>query len=367
MTTSVLLMRVLNSLIFIAMAALTFFLVANKYRRALVIAVGATIVPLGMFIVASTNPSSWALYSPLFIYLLGRSLVEAQISRKSWLIAALTMVIAAFAAAARADAAVFVLLAFGLSLWGSPKRWLQRPEIWVTGSVMTLTSLLSVIGGRQSGSALSGLADSANGGGIGLLVKNLLEIPALYTGALGGWGLGWLDTTPPAIVFASLTLLLGGITFGAIALKASRKEFVVPIIMFSFMIAIPLVMSQGAGASIGTFVQPRYVLPLLALTLITLITTQSQSFLVSPREVTLGIVIVACANAVSLYINVSRYSTGLSNMAFNLNSGAWQPTGSALGVLFVGVAAFAVACLLSHRWLTDSTSADYAVDRVRLR
>lgn len=364
-TASVLIMRTLNALIFIAMAASTFYVVPQRLRRPMVIAIGATIVPLGMFIIASTNPSSWALYSPLFVYLLGRSLLESSSSRRSWLIAALTIVIGAFAAAARSDAAVFVLLAFGVSLWGPLKLWKWNSAVWATGVGMTLISGASVLAGRQSGSALAGLTDSSNSAGIGLLFKNFLEIPALYVGALGGWGLGWLDTTMPAIVFASLTLVLGGLVFGAIALKKSRRELLVPGGMLFFMIAVPLIMSQGAAATIGTFVQPRYVLPLLALTLITLFTTPTRAFLISPRQVMLGAALIVIANAVSLFINVARYSTGLPDMALNLNAGAWQPVGSAFGVLALGVIGFTACSLLGYRWLTEPTTRDYALKPTR--
>lgn len=365
-TASVQTMRLLNVVIFITLAVIAFFTSARHFRRPMLIAIGATIVPLGMFIVASTNPSSWALYSPLFVYILTRSLLERSSRQRSWLTTALIVTTGALAAAARADAAIFVLAAFGLALWGPLTRWVRRAEIWVAGVSMLLISGVSALSGPQSGSALAGLSDSANGAGVGLLLKNLFEIPALYVGALGGWGLGWLDTTPPAVVFSSLTLLLGGLVFGAIAVKQSHREFIVPGLALLLMIVLPLVISQGARASIGTFVQPRYVLPLLALGVVTLITTRTTRYLIAPRQVLLGLVIVTAANALSLYINIARYSTGLSNMALNLNAGPWQPAGTAFGVLFVGVVAFAALAALSYRWMVNSDEVEFIASRPRL-
>lgn len=366
-TASALAMRLINVALFLALAVATFVMSARRLRQPMLVAIGITIVPLGMFIVASTNPSSWALYSPLFVYVLARSLLDESSRRRSWMIAVLVVAAGAIAAAARADAALFVLVAFGLALWGPLTRWVRRAQVWAAGISMMLISGVSVLSGRQSGSALAGLSDSTNGAGVGLLLKNLLEIPSLYIGALGGWGLGWLDTSPPAIVFASLTLLLGGLVFGAISVKQSRREFIVPGLVLILMIALPLVMSQGAAASIGTFVQPRYVLPLLALGVVTLITTNTTQYLISPRQVFLGLLIVTAANALSLYINVARYSTGLSNMALNLNAGSWQPIGTAFGVLLLGVAAFTAVSLLSYRWMVGSDNVEFVASRTRLR
>ncbi len=57
---SVVTMRLVNSVLFVALFVALFLLLPSRRRPTLVLAAAVTLVPLGMFLIPSTNPSSWA-------------------------------------------------------------------------------------------------------------------------------------------------------------------------------------------------------------------------------------------------------------------------------------------------------------------
>ncbi|MET0782622.1 MAG: DUF2142 domain-containing protein, partial [Microbacterium sp.] len=67
-STSVIVMRIVNSAIFVGLLTAVFFVLPTRVRPALLISTLATSVPLGLFVVASTNPSSWAIASAAMVW-----------------------------------------------------------------------------------------------------------------------------------------------------------------------------------------------------------------------------------------------------------------------------------------------------------
>lgn len=320
---SVLAMRLFNIAVFLALASATVLLIERAWRAPLLIGIAATIVPLGMFIIPSTNPSSWTLYAPVWVFLTMRSLARAGRGGRAWALAATAVTAAAVAAAARSDAAIFVVLAVGLAALTEWRRW-YRSGWWLsTAAAIALVSAVSVLAGRQSASAGAGLngdtTDAARSSLL-LLIRNILDLPGLLFGSLGTWNLGWLDTPMPSTVWAGTLFVLGGLVMTAICLKAQRRELVIPLIAASALVVVPLVVSQTSGAPIGAFVQPRYVLPLLVLTLVSLLTTQTHRVMISARQLNISLVVLVAANLIALTTNAMRYSIGLKSA--NLSASA---------------------------------------------
>lgn len=345
-TLSVQLMRLFNVLLFVGISAATFLLIKPKWRAPLSIAVALSVVPLGMFFIASTNPSSWMLYSPAYLFVLTRTLVSEQRPLHRWLLVALMLLITAIACSARADAAFFAVVAVGLALvaeWGG---WWRNAWVYIAGAGVTVIAGLSILAGRQADAAMGGLGDSTTRAArtsLGLLIRNILELPGLYTGVSGTWGLGWLDTTMPAVVWVGMVTLIGGVVYSAISFK-ERREFLVPLLAGAVMVAVPLLVSQLSGAAIGAYVQPRYVLPLMALTLLALLSTSTQLVFETARPGQVAVAVLIVANAVALGTNAIRYAVGLQTAQLNPGSSSWDTLTSAIILTFVGAVAFGFLC-----------------------
>lgn len=344
-TLSVILMRLFNAALFVGMTAATLLLIKRKWRGPLALGIAVTIVPLGMFIVPSTNPSSWTLYAPAFVFLLLRTLARnTGVSARSVGLAVSAAAIAAIASSARGDAAMFVVIAAGLALLAEWRtRWWRNPLMHASGVLIGAVALVTAVTSRQSGAASTGLSDpsTSSQASLGLLLRNIVDVPGLYAGVLGNWNLGWLDTPIPSMVWVGLTMALGALAVSAISYKERYRELRIPAFAAGFMLVIPLAVAQSSGAAIGSYVQPRYVLPLLALTLVALMTTSSTRIMISRVQANITITVVIVANAIALTTNTLRYTTGLSN----ITAGTGGIAATDMLTVGLGTLAFAaVAC-----------------------
>ncbi len=342
---SVQLMRLFNTVLFVGCAAATFVLIKPAWRLPLGLSLAVTIVPLGAFIIPSTNPSSWILYAPAFIYVLARTLVRERSRGRAITIAAVTIAIAALASSARADAAIFAVAAFALAMLAEWGKWWRNWMPYVTGAVIAVVGIVSLLVARQSSAAAgleTGASDAARRS-IGLLLRNLMDLPGLYVGSIGASGLGWLDTPMYSVVWVSLLLVLGGLLMSAISTKRGPREFLIPALATLMMIVVPIAIAQNSGATFGSYVQPRYVLPLLALMILTLLTTRTMRILGSRRQLMLTLLVVAVVNAISLATNTLRYTGG------GAHPESWQPPLPGIVVIAVGSIAAAALAIVSYR------------------
>ena len=66
--TSVLLMRIANAALAVGLLTATYFALPRFLRPAVLVPTLVAVVPLGLFVMASTNPSSWALVSAAMVW-----------------------------------------------------------------------------------------------------------------------------------------------------------------------------------------------------------------------------------------------------------------------------------------------------------
>src|SRR5690606_38664776 len=113
MNASVLVMRLVNVTLFVALVAALGALLPRGRRAPLVW--GATIVsvPLGMFLVPSLNPSSWAIASGVMLWVAYAQYLRETNSRRRVVFAAFALVAAVMGAGARADSAIYNVIAIG--------------------------------------------------------------------------------------------------------------------------------------------------------------------------------------------------------------------------------------------------------------
>lgn len=358
---SVVIMRLVNVLLFVGLTSVLFWLLPIPRRQTLILMWTITTVPMGMFLLASNNPSGWAITGVGTVWLAVLGYLESFGWRK-WVLGALAIVGTLMAAGSRGDAAMYTILGIGavfiLTFPRVKKHWRSYglDAILPVALVGICLAFFALSGQTQSG--MSGFSGSSDAGdapvdapvtaqgleGFGRFAYNLLNIPFLWAGNFGEWGLGWLDTSMPTIVSLGAISCLVAIGFTGLGRMWGRKLFVVlgaGIVLW----ALPLYVLTKGGQIVGESVQPRYVLPLMVLLAGLVLVTRNKSVLSFTRaQVVLIVGTLAAINLVALQINMRRYITGIDMSGVNLDAGIewwWPGMPSPMFVWIIGSAAYA--------------------------
>lgn len=364
--TSALTMRLINATLFVALATALAWLLPTPRRRTLLWGWLVALVPLGMFLIPSNNPSGWAItgVGTAFLALLGW--FERR-GRARWVLGALYLVGILMAAGARGDAAVYAAGATVTAVILTAARNRQ----WALNAILPLAGLVIAfvffsISGQSSvgsmgftggGGATIPVAGDVTGeeaplSGFSLAAYNFLMLPFLWTGVWGSWGLGWLDTMLPAIVPWAATGAFIAVGFAGIGLLTWRKAIATGGVLL-VLIALPVYVLTAGADKVGANLQPRYLLPLIVLFIFLLLIVPAGGNLRFTRVQTFVILgALVLANFVSLQVNIRRYVTGADQQGLNLDAGAeWWWTGFPVGPTAVWViGALAYAGLLAVLW-----------------
>jgi len=356
---SVLVMKLVNSALLVGLASVLFWLLPRHRRPTLVISLAVSLVPLGMFLVPSTNPSSWAIISAgtLWLALLG---VFETVGRRRVGLAAVALVATVMGAGARADSAIYSGLAVALVLFMAFRK--TRPYLGTAlfGVALVALAVALYLTSHQGDAAANGLAPGATGPGtdpLTLTIANLINIPSLWAGVFGSWNLGWLDTPLPASVWVAALSAFAGAVFVGLATRVPRKGVSVLVIVAA-MTAIPTVLLVQSNSIVGANFQPRYLLPLMIMLAgFILLTAPGRPLVTTPVQRWLTVVALSFANAIALQTNIRRYVTGADLPGVNLDEGVewwWHLPFSPMTVWIVGSLAFAGAlALLTWVWSTS--------------
>lgn len=342
---SVLAMRLFNAALFVGLTTAAAFAVPAGMRRLVVIPFVVTMVPLGMFIVPSTNASSWAILSAGLLWTtLAASAVTT--GRRRLALLALAGVAAVLGAGARADAAAFAVLGVIVALVLTRRVFTRAmlPTVLLAVAIVVVSAAF-YLSADQSSAVTEGLPTDGPPLTMGQHVDNFLGAPSLWIGIFGGWGLGWLDTPMPAAVsvlgFAVFALALA---WGLRQLDA-RKALAAAGVFAAFWL-VPVILLAQSRALVGTHVQPRYILPIAVILAGVLLwgTLRADASPLPTGLVVTGSVLLAFANAVALHIELDRYTKGLDDPSLIPGAGAewwWQSSPAPWVVWALGVAAFA--------------------------
>lgn len=362
---SVLAMRIANSALFTGFLTLVFIALPRRLRFPLTLSVLATIVPLGLFIVPSTNPTSWTLLSAATVWITFLGVLKTT-GRRQLALSALTVAATVIGAGARADAAAFAVFGLLIACVLGVRR-LDRS--------MVLPAALAILSGAiclgfylaagQGGAVVSGLAADQPPLTPSQHADNLLNIPNLWVGALGGWGLGWLDTTMPATV----SVFASAVFFGAIAIGIHRlawRKSVALALSVAAAWGVPFVLLVQSQAVIGTQVQPRYILPLLVILIgvATLDVDPVRSWK-GPRFLLAGFALTVAAG-LAIHTNIRRYTTGIDDRAIDPGVRAewwWSIAPPPLLVVVLAVLTFGAIFAALHITLTRAPAV-FGVDQV---
>lgn len=340
---SVLLMRIFSALVAVGLVAAVAMASPPGVRRAVTAAAVLTAVPLGMFVIPSINPSGWAVVGAVtFIPALVGYLVTE--GRRRWVLGGLAVLSLVIGAGSRGDAGLFAALGAAVAVlvaWRVGRRQLRDLILPVVLGVAGLATFLLV---GQSGNAVS--EDSLELSAWGLRV--LVDIPSLWTGALGGWGLGWLDTYMPPLVWAASWSVLVGAVFLAIPGRDRRHQLAL-IAVGAAVWLVPGYMQIATGYPVGAWVQPRYILPLIAMLVVLALLRTRGAVRWNSAQWLLVVVALSVANSVALFWTIRRFVVGSDGVGWDLGRQVewwWPGPVGPMVVWMVGSVSFAVAAAL---------------------
>lgn len=346
-------MRIVTILLFLGLTVSLFLLLPHHRRSTLVWGWLITTIPMGIFLLGTNNPSAWAVMGVGSSWLALLGYFEST-GRRRISLGAVFVLSVVLAAGSRGDAAIFAGFGILLVLIYTFRRTKPYLLSTILPVVMGLVALVFFLGAGQGGSGLGGFgggsggdagADGADGDpspddlqGIGRLAYNLLNAPFIWVGSLGEWGLGWLDTSMPAVVPLAAVAAFVAIGFLGLRRMTWRKAVVLGLLVLALWLLPVYVLQQGGGI-VGQQVQPRYLLPLIAMLggMLVLaepgaspLATRTQRWIVAGA--------LSIAHLVALQMNLRRYVTGVESAGFNLDAEAqWWWDGVPFSPMFVWV------------------------------
>jgi hypothetical protein len=341
--------RIFNGILTVLVISLLLFALPPPQRRAPLLALILTSVPLTIFLMGSTNPSAWS-YLGLLTFLTAFLGFLSEVRKKPkitlGLIAGLGLLMAV---GSRADAAPFA--AFATVLAWTLVTPLARKSITnaVSAILIIVAVALMYLRGGTAASVVSGVGLELPQGDrpTPSFFGNLSRLPDLWAGVFGTWELGWLDTPMPAIVWFFALGIYTAVIFSAVKFFDLRQAMAFTLTIVG-LVFVPMYILMSNGLSVGEQVQPRYLLPLVVFAVFTaLYRTKGDSGLVlSLGQLSIAGGALAIANAVALHTNLRRYLTGLDERGMNLDVGIeWWWDSSPLSpnfVFIVGASSFAL-------------------------
>lgn len=305
-------------------------------------------VPLWLFIMVSTNPSGPALVgvAAALPALIG-ALRAAAGGRPSWPASALSVVAVLVALASRPDALYFCALALVCSLTIGVSRtavWQQLLAVAPASAVLAVAFAT-----RDSGYPLPGATAPM---GQAPTQSNVREVLSFYVGEFAT-RIGYLDTSMPSLVWGCMALAMGAIL--AFAFGAFRfRRFAAFTLAIGAAVTVPLLLLEQYSAAVGGFIQPRYVLPIVAIVLaVSALHGDDPGPIPNSRQLLWVAVLASIAHSVALHTLLRRYITGTDVVAWNLNEGMewwWGVSFQPMTLWILGTLAFgALATMVALR------------------
>ncbi len=329
--------RGFNILLLVGLLAAIGLVAPRSIRQSVYTSALVTLIPLGAFLISSTTPNSWTITGVTIYWAALLTALEAPSGKRRAIAYTIAAIAALMASGSRADGAAYIIFSTALVLLvatrphGSRFTRENATRAVFAGFIIAMSAYFFLfaeqkrfgVSGMDGPSTVTNAANTSRD----LAFAIMLDLPTLWTGAIGGWGLGWLDTPMPAVV----TMLTSAV-FVAVSIVSFRyydaKKVIAVLLIVAALIAIPFRTHYLGGSNVGESLQPRYLLPLLLL-----LPAFAVLHPVRERRVTLALpqwvalaVMISIAHAIALHFEIRRYTTGLDVLKFNLNSDIeWWP------------------------------------------
>lgn len=354
---SVIAIRLLNSLFFMGSLVALILIAPRQLRISYFWMWALTIVPLGIFLISSTNPSSWAITGvPTAWMALYLNLTQS--GKRSFAAGALFLVEVFLVSGARGDAAIYTIIGsvlIGFLTWQRTRSFAQKLILPFAAALISLYFYASSLQSTVASSGMTSTDGEAPRTALGVLAINLVQLPELWVGAFGFWPLGWLDTQMPALVWVTISGIFAAVLF--LLVRGATKRLAITLLgLAAILYLLPLYVLQKGLNHVGEQVQPRYLLPLIvgfaAIACLKFAGTKPVLSNLQSWVILAGIVI---ANALALYVNTKRYVSGLNNgTGVSLDANIewwWNFPLSPMTVWILGALGFAVAVVAGFKWI----------------
>jgi hypothetical protein len=375
---SVILMRLFNVALAAALLAVALAICRPVIRRAVALAWMVCLVPMGIFFIASTNPSSWVITGvALFWAFLYSAVVDwHEHRRRSWANFAAAALCAVIAVGARSDAALYLtfsLIAVLVLTWPAIRSRRLRVGIVLVPLGLALVAapfrVREYLGLTLQFPSAYLPMDQPNP-----LVNTLLEVPSFLAGVLGGqlptwtqrgdhfndmiqghttpgfsYGVGWTDVANPTLSGILVLVCAAAALFLGFASYSRRKVVAVAFLVLAIVVQI-IFMRAAYGFLEAWYLQPRYFIPMVFVVLgVSAIVFPRSRPVLNRGQAVVMVVLLSLADGVSLLATMTRYTR--SQLAAYTNIGVepdwWWPKAPSPQLLFVIAAVAAPALLIA--------------------
>lgn len=348
---TVVVMRMVNVVLGIGALGLVALFAPRRLQQNLFLASVVSWVPMGVYYIASNNPSSWAITGCL-IY--ASALIAAAWSTgwRKWVLLGLMAIGTLLAALSRADSG-FYLFVITLAVWFYLPITRTRMAAFVGSLISTAFGLLMLLTSGQAGTLTDsgGWPVDMNASLLTLLRRNVQALPEFISGFWGvNSGPGWFDTPLPGWSTYLMLFVAGGALFVG-ARQVWTRKILAATVLLGAIAGIPVVSMVMRHVYPVTYYQSRYLLPLLAVFfLIWLADRKAFSLFDSSAQLVLLVTFASIANAVALGRTMQRYTVGIDQGS--LSSPDWWPWPiGTITTLAIGSLAMALG-LAILAWLT---------------
>ena len=332
-------MRFFNVLISSFLFLLAIYVAPFIVKRALILSWGLVLIPIGIFNLASTNPSSWTItgVGTLWAFLL--SLIFHRKSRNKMFYLSITGVLLSLiiSLGSRNDSRIYLLATFiAVALLFVTKKWIIDRKKLLIFLFVTLISVSSAVLWKLRFNFMYPYwyypgAEIENDQPNAFMALSL-EFPSFFLGLLGGqipandlnkgdsfenfaYGISWSDFSFPSIV--GILLGISFISVISISIKKSSlpKMFSLAIIVFTIVAIIIYV--RGINPEVNdSQITPRYILPLFLLLVgLALLSTTANNSLLGPVQSVIITTLLTIGGSIAWLVTISRFSIG-PNAAF---------------------------------------------------
>lgn len=358
---SAILMRVFNSLLAVIVFFLSFYAIKKNLRVPLIMAwLGATL-PLVLFTIPSTNPSSWTIIGLGTYWALLLSYMLEDNVRKRLFSGVMVLFTALISLTSRSESAPYLII-ITVTIFLLIKFWNKlNAKDWTIFLIPFGVIFISVYEFLTTPSTL-GISTGLPGGDPNRSLEevwstNIMRFPVLYTGALGKWNMGWMDTPTPDITFFFTIFIFSGLVFVGINFMSKYKFFAL-LFLLSFMAFIPLRILALGKNIVGENVQPRYLLPFLFVLIgVSLfIPYKDQIIGFSKSQLIFIATGLSIGHAFALHQVMRRYITGTDVVSWNLNRKAewwWEPLPSPMVTWFIAVVAYSLMISIAVSYVNE--------------
>jgi len=364
-------MRFFNVLISSFLFFLAIYVAPFIVKRALILSWGLVLIPIGIFNIVSTNPSSWTITGIGTLWAFILSLIFYRNSRNKMFYLSLTGAFLSLiiSLGSRNDSRIYVLVTvIAVSLLFTSKRWvLSKIKLLFSLLLILITMTLAVLwkfrlnftypSWYYQGAIIE--KDQPNA-----FLSMILEFSSFLFGLLGGqtpsnnlnkgdlfedfaYGISWSDFSFPSTVGILLGISLISVISISMNKLSLQKMFSLTFIFFTIL-AIIIYVSGVFPDTNDSQITPRYLLPLFLLLVgFALISSTTNDSLLGPVQSLVITTFLTIGGSLAWLVTISRFSIG-PNAAF---TNFWQtPEWWALSTTFSRLEFFALATLTTFFW-----------------